>query len=80
MHYIEGLQCGLPLLYRSGGGGVEEIGKRVGGVLVGSDLALSVMEIKESYPARRKAVLQNLPSGEVMAMRYLEIIRSMICA
>jgi glycosyltransferase involved in cell wall biosynthesis len=79
MHYIEGLQCGLPLLYRSGGGGVEEIGQKVGGLLINGSLASAIMQMKETYPERRKAVLQNLPSGEIMAMRYLEIIRSMIC-
>lgn len=80
MHYIEGLQCGLPLIYRQGGGGVEEVAQSRGGLLIGADLEQAVKSFVASYSTRRKQVLENLPSGEKMALRYLEIVKSLLAS
>ncbi len=78
MHYIEGLQCGLPLIYRHGGGGVEEVGLATGGIGFTDNVSKAIEELKSSWLMRRQSVLANLPSGERMAFRYLEIVEQLL--
>src|SRR5262249_13154362 len=77
MHFIEGAQCGLPLLYHEDGGGIVELGERFG-IGYRDDVASAVREMRERYPELRQAVLANAPSGDLMCAAYRQLIQRLI--
>ena len=77
MHFIEGAQCGLPLLYHMDGGGIVELGRRFG-IGFREDIRLAILEMRERYAELRRAVLQNPPSGNWMCAEYRWVIQQTI--
>lgn len=76
MHFIEGLQCGLPLLYHAEGGGIVEVARASAGLEFSNmgELCLRLEELRGQYGAIREKVLMNRPSGERMVAQYLDIM------
>jgi glycosyltransferase involved in cell wall biosynthesis len=74
MHFIEGLQCGLPLLYHLDGGGIVELGEKFG-VGFRDDLLGGVRQWKEAYAGLRQRVLNDPPSGARMCTDYREVLQ-----
>jgi hypothetical protein len=74
MHWIEGIQCGLPLIYSKSGGAIADAGKEYGVALDG-DVVDAIVSIKENYDYYRQKVLNNPPSSERTNKKYFEIIR-----
>ena len=56
MHPVEGLQCGLPLLYDPETGGTVELGRRFG-IEVSDDPVMAFTRFQESYDELRQRVL-----------------------
>jgi glycosyltransferase involved in cell wall biosynthesis len=77
MHPVEGIQCGLPLLYHRDTGGTVETGRRYG-VVIGDDIAASVGEMRRRYAELREAVLLDPPSGDLMALSYRRLLQSIL--
>lgn len=77
MHFIEGAQCGLPLLYHEDGGGIVEVGRRFGIGFRENPLE-AIHAMKTDYPRLRQAVLEQAPSGETMSQAYLSVIEKML--
>ncbi|MFQ5856387.1 MAG: hypothetical protein ACE5LU_12165 [Anaerolineae bacterium] len=77
MHFIEGAQCGLPLLYHLDGGGIVELGRKFG-VGFRDDIRSAVLEMRERYAELRGAVLGNSPSGDEMCGGYRRVIQQVI--
>ena len=74
MHPVEGVQCGLPLLYHSDSGGTVGLGERYG-LCLSEDAAESMKQMRESYAASRKDVLESPPSGDLMCLEYRRLIQ-----
>ncbi|MDB6174843.1 MAG: hypothetical protein JWL59_4154 [Chthoniobacteraceae bacterium] len=74
MHFIEGLQCGLPMIYHEDGGGIVELGKRFG-IGFRDDVAGAVHAMKNQYAQWRTQVLAAPPSGDQMCIAYREVIQ-----
>ncbi len=79
MHFIEGLQCGLPLLYHSDGGAIPELGREFG-IGFRNNLTEAFSEMMSKYAALRQRVLANAPSGERMCEAYVTAIRKCLAA
>lgn len=79
MHPVEGVQCGLPLLYHADTGGTVALGERLG-VLLGPDPVAAVQEMKSRYSELQNAVLDHPPSGDVMCTLYRSLIQREIAA
>ena len=77
MHFIEGLQCGLPLLFHLDGGGIVELGRQFG-VGFREDLVGGVRELQKRYPELRRKVLATPPSGDRMCIAYREILQRVL--
>jgi hypothetical protein len=77
MHHVEGAQCGLPLIYHEDGGGIVEAGKRYG-IGFRGELPDVIEEARRSYGRLRAALLNQLPSGDRMAMDYADVIARML--
>jgi glycosyltransferase involved in cell wall biosynthesis len=77
MHPVEGLQCGLPLLYHRETGGTVELGKRYG-MEFSDDTAASIMRIRDAYDSLRRKVLIDPPSGDAMCLNYRRLIQRLI--
>jgi glycosyltransferase involved in cell wall biosynthesis len=77
MHFIEGLQCGLPVLYHADGGGVVEVAQRFGLEYTG-DIAGAVAAMRDRYADFRAAVLDDPPSGDRMCLEYRTLIQRVI--
>lgn len=77
MHFIEGLQCGLPLLYHLDGGGIVELGQKYG-VGFRDDLLTAFRNLRESYPTYRERVLASPPSGDRMCLAYRQILQRLL--
>jgi hypothetical protein len=77
MHPVEGLQCGLPLLYERETGGTVELGHKYG-VELSLDAAESVTRIRDGYDGLRKKVLADPPSGDAMCLNYRRLIQRLI--
>ena len=73
MHHIEGVQCGLPVLYHVNGGGIVEVARKFG---VGFDgnVRSAILEMRERYSELRRAVRQHAPSGDAMCAAYEQAI------
>jgi glycosyltransferase involved in cell wall biosynthesis len=77
MHFIEGLQCGLPVAYHEDGGGIVEVAGRFG-VGYRDDVAAAIHELRERYSTLRKATLADPPSGDEMSLQYRKIIQRIL--
>jgi len=76
MHPVEGLQCGLPLIYHQDSGGTVNLGLRYGVLWEGPS---SLLAIPEKYLSLRNTLLQNPPSGDRMSATYRELIQRELC-
>lgn len=74
MHFIEGAQCGLPLLYHRDGGGIVEVAERFG-IGFRDDVESAVEQMRQAYSKLREAVLHDGPSGDAMALAYARVIQ-----
>lgn len=77
MHFIEGAQCGLPVLYQRDGGGIVEVARKFG-IGFADDVYSAIVEMRERYPELRRKVLENAPSGDVMCCAYRQAIQQAI--
>jgi glycosyltransferase involved in cell wall biosynthesis len=77
MHFIEGAQCGLPVIYHVNGGGIVEVGRRFG-VEFDADVNGAIRQMQQHYPEYRAAVLANPPSGDRMCDAYRQLIQRTI--
>jgi len=78
MHPIEGVQCGLPVLYHEDGGGAVELGRRYG-IPFRDDVGSAVVEARERYGELRAKVLDDPPSGDRMCVEYGRLLQR-LCA
>ncbi len=80
MHFIEGLQCGLPIAFHKDGGGIPELAVKYGVGFRGDrdDLSFAVRSLIDDYPYFRKCVLAKPPSGDGMCLAYREIIQRVL--
>jgi len=74
MHFVEGAQSGLPLLYHEDGGGTPEVGERFG-IAFRDDVAGAVRAMRARYDELRRAVLERAPSGDAMCEAYAHRIQ-----
>jgi len=74
MHFIEGAQCGLPVLYHMEGGGIVEVARKFG-VPFGDDVRSAIREMRDRYAELRRAVLADAPSGDQMCLAYARLIQ-----
>lgn len=77
MHFIEGLQCGLPLLFHEDGGGIVELGRKHG-VGFRENLVEGVRSLIAGYAGFRESVLRKPPSGDGMCLAYREAIQRVL--
>ena len=77
MHPVEGLQCGLPLLYDDQTGGTVELGRKYG-LELSENVAESISEMREVYRDLRHRVLLDPPSGDAMCLTYRRLIQRLI--
>ena len=78
MHFIEGLQCGLPLLFHVDGGGIVELGQRYGVGFTNATLAAGLEQLVARYSELREAVLSDPPSGDGMCIAYRKIVQHLL--
>jgi glycosyltransferase involved in cell wall biosynthesis len=79
MHFIEGAQCGLPVLYHVDGGGVVEVARNFG-ISFTDDVIGALEEMRRRYLELRSAVLTLAPSGGHMSDQYQRVIQDAIAA
>ena len=77
MHPVEGLQCGLPLLYHPETGGTVELGQRYGVEISGS-LSDAVEVLRSNYSQLRTTILAEPPSGDLMCLEYRRLIQRVL--
>ena len=77
MHFIEGAQCGLPVLFHRDGGGICEVAKRFG-IGFNENVATAVEELRSRYAELRTATLQNGPSGDEMCLAYRKTVQRVL--
>ncbi len=75
MHFIEGLQCGLPLIYHEDGGGIPELGAQYG-IGFRDDVAGAVRAIRDRYAEYRERTLAAPPSGDGMCHAFRQVIQA----
>ncbi len=78
MHPVEGLQCGLPLLYHAESGGTVSPGRRYG-VCIGDSLPQALEELRSRYLELRGKLLAEPPSGDLMSLSYRRLIQTLVC-
>ena len=77
MHPVEGLQCGLPLLYHEETGGTVELGREFG-LPFRDDIGPALREAMARYPELRARALAAPPSGDLMCLAYRRLVQSLI--
>ena len=80
MHHVEGIQCGLPVIYHRQGGGIVEHAQRYG-LEYTEDLGSVIENMRSQYADYRRKVLQSAPaSGDDMCLRAIDIIQQLCVA
>ena len=79
MHFIEGLQCGMPIIYHEDGGGIVELARDYG-LGFRDDVAGAVQAIRARYAGFRAKVLAAPPSGDRMCIAFREVIQQTLAA
>jgi glycosyltransferase involved in cell wall biosynthesis len=74
MHFIEGLQCGLPIAFHEDGGGIPEVASQYG-VSFRDDPAGAVRALMADYKTHRQNTLLYPPSGDGMCLAYREVLQ-----
>jgi glycosyltransferase involved in cell wall biosynthesis len=74
MHFIEGLQCGTPIIYHEDGGGIPELARGYG-IGFRDDVAGAIAAIRDQYAGYRAKVLAAPPSGDRMCIAFREVIQ-----
>jgi hypothetical protein len=77
MHFIEGLQCGLPIAFHEDGGGIPELARRYGKGFR-SNLAETVTGLMRDYEQHRRDLLNSPPSGDAMCLAYRQIVQRVL--
>ena len=77
MHFIEGAQCGLPLLFHEDGGGIPELARKFG-VGFRDNLAEATKRFISNYAQHRSEVLTIPPSGDGMCLAYRKIVQRVL--
>jgi len=77
MHHVEGVQCGLPLVYHEDGGGIVEAGLKYG-IGFKSDVKKALLAARDGYCELRKNVIDRMPDGERMCWEYEHVVRLLI--
>ena len=79
MHHIEGLSCGLPILYCKGGGAIKEVCKDVGEEFENiDDLFVKLNKIMDNYNNYVKNINYEYLSADRCCQEYYKIIRNML--
>ena len=79
MHYLEGMSCGLPVLYCEGGGGVKEICQNVGEEFQDIPSFLNKLNlIIENYEEYRGKIDYNFISSKRCCEDYLNLVNNML--
>jgi len=79
MHFIEGAQCGLPVLYHMDGGGIVEVAEGFG-IGFRDDVLGAIEAMRARYPELRHQTLSRGPSGDRMCMAYRQLIQALLLA
>lgn len=77
MHFIEGLQCGQPVVYHEDGGGIVELARPYG-IGFREDLPAAIHAIRARYSEFRRKVLAAPPSGDRMTIAFREILQRLL--
>ncbi len=78
MHHVEGVQCGLPLLYHEDGGGIVEAGKKYGISFRDDTIVEAIGAMRHNYKNLREKVFANMPDGSMMASGYVRIVHRLM--
>ena len=79
MHYVEGLSCGLPVLYCTNGGGAHEVCKVAGEEYNDINTLLDKMNmIKNNYEKYTSKINYNYLSSKRCCIDYFHIIKNII--
>lgn len=73
MHYVEGAQCGLPVIYHVDSGGTVEV-VAFYGVAFADMPKLAILEAIQKFQELQAKCLSAMPSGEVMCQKYMEVL------
>ena len=77
MHHIEAASCGLPVVYRSNGGGIEEISKNHGIIFDKLEKILPAIEnISNNYDFFKSKINYNNLNSENCFKKYLNIVKN----
>lgn len=74
MSQVEGIQCGLPLIYHRDGGGIVDVGLKCG-VQFTNDLGGAIQTMRENYDTYRTKALGLDLGGDRMCMEFARLIR-----
>ena len=73
MHFIEGMQCGLPVVFQKNGGGICEVA-RIAGIEFDTDVKTALLQAREQYAELREKVLRDAPSGKRLCEAFYKVI------
>jgi len=79
MHFIEGLQCGTPIIYHEDGGGIVELARHYG-IGFRDDVAGAIASLRDNYHGLRQKVLAAPPSGDRMCIAFREVIQQTLAS
>ncbi len=73
MHFIEGMQCGLPVVYHEDGGGIVELAGKAG-VGFRDDINGAVKAIRRDYSDYVKKLKKNAPTGRSLCQSFADLV------
>lgn len=77
MHFIEGGQCGLPVLFHEDGGGICEVARPFG-IGFRDDVKSAIEQLRARYHELRRLALEQGPAGDSMSLAYRKIVQQVL--
>ena len=76
-HVLEGIACGLPVVYRNSGGSIVEYCDSVGEEYADFDeMIWSLATVRDNYSVYKQRCLQYSDTNDMVVEKYLNVIRS----
>ena len=76
-HVLEGIACGLPVVYRNSGGSIVEYCDSVGEEYADFDeMIWSLTTVRDNYSVYKQRCLQYSDTNDMVVEKYLNVIRS----
>ena len=77
MHHVEGIQCGMPIVYHADGGGIVEASEPCG-LSFRDNLKETILDAVKRYDELLENMRRHSPSGDKMVLENFQLMQQLV--